>query len=218
MAFQLAVVVLLLAAFASQADAANFLYLVRQWGPGYCDTTSCSVAPPTTRFTIHGLWPNYGSGGYPDSCGGTQYSSTAISSIRTRMNAQWPSFTGSNDAFWAHEFNKHGTCAVSNHYFSGTLDYFSSTLTLNQNYNLLSALAASGITPSNTKKYTGAAINNAIYNDFGADPLIHCSSGRLTEIWQCFDENLNLEDCNTACYGSSCQNIDCSQSILIPAS
>ncbi len=49
--------------------------------------------------------------------------------------------------------------AVSNHYFSGTLDYFSSTLTLNQNYNLLSALAASGITPSNTKKYTGAAIS-----------------------------------------------------------
>lgn len=37
------------------------------------------------------------------------------------------------------------------------------------------------------------------------------------QVWQCFDENLNLEDCDTACYGSSCQNTDCSQSILIPS-
>lgn len=54
--------------------------------------------------------PNYGSGGYPQTCGGT-YSSTAISSIRTRMNTQWPSFSGSNDVFWSHEYENHGTCA-----------------------------------------------------------------------------------------------------------
>jgi len=46
--------------------------------------------------------------------------------------------------------------------FSGELDYFSSTLSLNENYNLLSALSASGIYPSNTKKYTGAAISASL--------------------------------------------------------
>ena len=30
------------------------------------------------------------------------------------------------------------------------------------------------------------------------------------QIWQCYDDFLNLVNCNTACYGSSCASAGCS--------
>lgn len=56
------------------------------------------IHPTKTADSCYYMTQNYGSGGYPENCGGTQYSASAISSITTQMNTQWPSFTGSNSA------------------------------------------------------------------------------------------------------------------------
>lgn len=59
-------------------------------------------------------------------------------------------------------------------------------------------------------------LSNAMTVSPAAEPTPHCLP--RAQIWQCYDDFLNLVDCDTACYGSSCQNTDCSQSILIPSS
>jgi Ribonuclease T2 family len=64
------------------------------------------------RFTIHGLWPNYCRGGYPHDCGSQcdcSYHADVIKQLLPEMRHAWVSYSqwGAN-AFWAHEFNKHG--------------------------------------------------------------------------------------------------------------
>lgn len=60
--------------------------------------------------------------------------------------------------------------AVNSGDFADEYDYFASTLSLDSNHNLLSALSAAGITPSNTKKYTGDPLPFSFSFLFSTDP------------------------------------------------
>ncbi|KAG0260678.1 ribonuclease T2-like [Linnemannia exigua] len=91
----------------------GLILLVQQWYNGL---------GPADEFTIHGLWP--------DTCSGGQGPATGCDAARiytdidTRlqnypgtpagfldeMNTYWASYKGDNNAFWAHEWSKHGTC------------------------------------------------------------------------------------------------------------
>lgn len=44
------------------------------------------------------------------------------------MRTDWPSLSGKDTAFWAHEWDKHGTCAAP--VLSGEKDFFTATLDL----------------------------------------------------------------------------------------
>ncbi|KAK8977233.1 hypothetical protein V6N11_021319 [Hibiscus sabdariffa] len=51
----------------------DFFYFVQQWPGSYCDSDkfSCCYPPtgkPAADFSIHGLWPNYINGSYPQNC------------------------------------------------------------------------------------------------------------------------------------------------------
>ncbi|KAM7220926.1 Ribonuclease T2-like protein [Rhypophila decipiens] len=99
--------------------------------------TSPSAEPqllPSQSWTIHGLWPDYCNGSYPEYCDlSRQYDPSPSKGIPAYpatspdigtfllpfgrldllqyMNTYWVSSLGQRNAdFWAHEFSKHGTC------------------------------------------------------------------------------------------------------------
>ena len=51
-----------------------------------------------------------------------------ITPVRPLMELDWPSYYGPDEEFWAHEWEKHGTCAED--VFPTQLDYFNTTLAL----------------------------------------------------------------------------------------
>ena len=51
-----------------------------------------------------------------------------ITSLLPLMEQDWPSYYGPNEEFWAHEWEKHGTCAEDD--FPTQLEYFNTTLAL----------------------------------------------------------------------------------------
>ena len=51
-----------------------------------------------------------------------------ITSVRPLMEQDWPSLYGDDEQFWAHEWEKHGTCAED--VFPTQLAYFNTTLAL----------------------------------------------------------------------------------------
>ena len=65
----------------------------------------------TAIYTIHGLWPQWDGGQY---CQADAFSVTPLFDILDDLNRFWPSCSESfhdNEWFWAHEWNKHGSCS-----------------------------------------------------------------------------------------------------------
>jgi len=82
-----------------------------------------------TDYTIHGLWVDFQSGGYPEFCKKVEFNVDLLDSIRKDLDENWPTcFNGANEGLWKHEFLKHATCME--HvlpqflYFNATLNIF----------------------------------------------------------------------------------------------
>ncbi|KAK3824023.1 MAG: ribonuclease T2 [Linnemannia gamsii] len=176
----------------------GLILLVQQWYHGL---------GPADEFTIHGLWPDTCSGGQGPATGCD--AARIYSDIDTRLqnypgtpagfldelNTYWASYKGDNNAFWAHEWSKHGTCVstlapkCSTDYVQDqdVFTYFKTTLALRKQYNLYSVLAGAGITPGSTPDSDD--MHDAIKAAYGVDAQINCASGVLSEIWLFFKVN-----------------------------
>jgi ribonuclease T2 len=128
-----------------------------------------------------------------------------------QLNVYWPSYDGPNNAFWSHEYEKHGTCAASLSQFATQLDFFKSTLSLLQKYNVLPMLAAAGIVPSDSNSVSASAATTAVTNAFGGKPAWECQSGNLDAVYLCLDKSLNPIDCTLV-------KSTCGSSFMLPAS
>lgn len=116
------------------------------------------------------------------------------------MQKNWPSLacpSSDSTKFWAHEWNKHGTCSES------VLDqhgYFETTLSLKNQANILQALQTAGINPDG-RHYSLEEIKRAIKQGLGLAPGITCNvdgSGnrQLNEVYLCVDSSAsNFIEC-----------------------
>ena len=137
-----------------KADLYVFAYL---WEPESCykNPTWSQCSDPQSfwgnHFVIHGLWPQYSSGGYPSDCTSESFDETVINEIGLEdMNHYWPNVKSEPtdadyDSFWQHEWTKHGTCSPLSQ-----LDYFNTTLTLGKTFG----------TPSLITDNVGADVNS----------------------------------------------------------
>ena len=102
MAFK-ALLLCLIAAFKS-ASSAKCLY-----PGGECYELKLQRCQGSNNWTIHGLWPEWNNG-----CPGAQFDMNALTSMRSQLEQKWlscPEFGESNEVFWQHEWEKHGTCS-----------------------------------------------------------------------------------------------------------
>jgi len=74
------------------------------------------------------MWPEYKSGGWPEYCANVKFDMDELSDIMPELEQQWPSLKMPNIAFWAHEWGRHGTCAIS--MFPSEHDFFQAVLKL----------------------------------------------------------------------------------------
>jgi len=164
------------------------LVLEMQWLPGY---------GPADAFTMHGLWPNTCSGGMGPGNGcddNRQYDdieSLLDSSLRSEMNTYWPSNKNDNNAFWVHEWQKHGTCVTTlfpNCFQSGTYRtgeevsvYFRQALALRKQYDLYAAMAEGGFKPvsSVSQGYRADDVVSAIRKKFGVTVTLECKGSMI---------------------------------------
>ena len=92
----------------SDAQSGQFDYylLSLSWAPTYCLTHPDDGAECSSKgygFVLHGLWPQYDGGGYPENCE-TQFELTADAAAKGRTI--YPS-----ERLMAHEWQTHGTCS-----------------------------------------------------------------------------------------------------------
>ncbi|XP_042510427.1 ribonuclease 2 isoform X1 [Macadamia integrifolia] len=187
----------------------DYFALALQWPGTYCQRTHhccssnacCRGSNSPTGFTIHGLWPDYNDGTWPACCRRSSFNMTEISSFLGVLQKYWPSLScgspstcfGGRGLFWAHEWEKHGTCSFP--VIRDEYSYFLTALNLYFKYNVTGIMNDAGYVASNSEKYPSGSIISAIENAVGASPLLVCSHGAVKEISLCFDKDLKPRDC-----------------------
>ncbi|PIA63854.1 hypothetical protein AQUCO_00201286v1 [Aquilegia coerulea] len=200
---------LLVVAPAKQQKEFDYFLLALLW-PGTlcqgtnhcCSANACCRSNATSMFTIHGLWVNYNDGTWPACCNnGSNFDIKKITPLLGGLQIYWPSLScnlestcdGGKGLFWAHEWEKHGTCATPVIWDEYT--YFLTTLNIYFKYNITKILIEEGYIPSNSEKYPLGGIVSAIQNAVRATPLLVCSDGAVQELRLCFCKNFEPQDC-----------------------
>ncbi len=171
----------------SEARAGQFDYylLSLSWAPTYClthadDGTEC--AGKGYGFVLHGLWPQYDAGGYPENCW-TQSELSGAAAAKGR--ALYPS-----EHLMQHEWQAHGACSGfdAREYFD-TVDRATSVV------KIPAILEA----PQRDQTLTAAQIAELFY---GANPkvpehalTIACRGNGLSEVRVCLTKNLSVRPC-----------------------
>ncbi|GLJ49863.1 hypothetical protein SUGI_1059610 [Cryptomeria japonica] len=186
-----------------------------------CSTNACCHGISSSlHFTIHGLWPDYNDGTWPQCCSGARFNEKKIFSLLGELERDWPSLScssptnchGGRGSLWAHEWEKHGTCSYP--VIKDEYSYFSTTLQIYSKYNILDILNAAGISPANDKEYLTCDLVTAISKAVGATPSVVCSHGQLEELRLCFYKDFKPRDCISTYTGQNEQS--CPQHVMIP--
>ncbi|KAH9256017.1 hypothetical protein BASA81_005793 [Batrachochytrium salamandrivorans] len=185
----------------------DYLMLVLQWPPGVALQNGMDPALANCHndaFTLHGLWPSreVDPTTYPHDCTVAKYEPITDSKLLTSMQEHWPSFKlgGTNDEFWKHEWEKHGTCMV----LPNQATYFTKTLNNRQEFvTKYQAQLLAKFPPSSTKNY----LLKDMISQLGNGVAISCNKvgSEVVEITICLDKNgTQVRECPSSVCNSGC--------------
>lgn len=80
-----------------------------------------------SEWSIHGLWPQYSENEYPSFCKKVEFDIEKLKPIIPELKQFWYSTKDTNEDFWKHEWQKHGSCIFTE---MDELTYFKTTLSL----------------------------------------------------------------------------------------
>jgi ribonuclease T2 len=162
----------------------DYYLLSLSWSPTYClthpyDRMQC--AGKGYGFVLHGLWPQYDSGGYPSYCAASSLSEAAQALGQTL----YPS-----PKLLQHEWAEHGSCSGMD-----ALAYFRTADRATAAVRIPTVFEA----PRNTLVMTGDEITAAFR---AANPTlpddalaVACSRGQLSEVRICLTRSLQIRTC-----------------------
>jgi ribonuclease T2 len=163
----------------------DYYVLSLSWAPTYCITHADDGAECSGKgygFVLHGLWPQYDSGGYPERCE-SRFQLTA--GAASRGATIYPS-----ERLMQHEWQEHGTCSGLD-----PLNYFltadRATAVIKVPEALESPRSDQIITPTRIVDFfTGA--NRRLSGDA---MVLLCSRGELSEVRICLTKDLAPRSC-----------------------
>jgi ribonuclease T2 len=186
-----------------QAGEFDYYLLSLSWAPTYCLTHSDDGAECSGKgygFVLHGLWPQYDSGGYPARCE-TDFELSAQAAAKGRT--VYPS-----ERLMTHEWQEHGTCSGVS-----ALDYFSIADRATAVVKIPAELEA----PKTDATLTAAQILGLFQRANPGLPensmAVACSRAQMSEIRVCLNKDLSVRSCGRS-VRTSCPTVP----LGIPAS
>jgi ribonuclease T2 len=183
----------------AKPDAAgvfDYYVLSLSWSPSYClnhqqDTEQCGQHKGF-GFVLHGLWPQYAKGGYPQNCP-TQARLTpeAIALGKTIFPSH---------KLIDHEWGKHGTCSGLD-----ALNYFRAADQARASFKVPGALESPPQTQSMVAGAIAAHFWSANPNIPSKALAVVCSGSQISEVRFCVDRNLSPVVCGKG-VKTSCPN------------
>jgi ribonuclease T2 len=165
----------------------DYYVLSLSWSPEYCESVSkpdpAQCGQRRYSLVVHGLWPQYENGGYPDSC--IQPSKPVPKSLIDEMIDIMPS-----PKLIQHEWDKHGTCSglSMSKYFQLTRQIYNS-IKIPSKYQ-----QPSDYITTNVKALESDLVSANPKLD-GAKIAVGCKGRYLQEIQVCYGKNLQPRSC-----------------------
>ncbi|NKI74132.1 ribonuclease T2 [Dickeya sp. CFBP 2040] len=169
-----------------QAGVFDSYLLTLSWSPTFCLTHAGNEqCTKGYGFVLHGLWPQYANGGWPQDCPPI----TALTAQERKYgNTLFPTNT-----LLTHEWEKHGTCSGL-----GATGYLQAADKAVTRVNIPASFNA----PTKPLQMTAEQILTAFRQNNPSIPqggiAAICSGPELSEIRVCMDKNLNFQSCNKA--------------------
>ena len=176
----------------AQAGQFDYYVLSLSWAPTYCLTHADDGAECAGKgygFVLHGLWPQYDGGGYPENCD-TQLQLTADAAAKGRTI--YPS-----ERLMSHEWQAHGTCSGLS-----ALDYFTTADHATAAIRIPQALDA----PRNEQSLSADQIIDLFHRANPQMPdgamTVACSRASMSEIRVCLTKDLGVRACGQGVHNS----------------
>ncbi|KAK2951323.1 putative Ribonuclease [Blattamonas nauphoetae] len=154
----------------------NMLFLSTMYAATQCLRygSKAGVGPirGTNEFTIHGLWANYNASKWPQDCNSSYPFNIKEISDLPNLKKNWISNINTDESFYKHEWEKHGTCSTD--LMPTIRDYFKDTIAAHEKADLQGILRRAGFIPSNSKMYQKTAVAAAVKAALGVDCLFEC--------------------------------------------
>ncbi|CAK1600658.1 unnamed protein product [Parnassius mnemosyne] len=188
----------------------DLLIFTQSWPATVCkewkehdNTHTCNMPTNQGSWTIHGIWPTKLGTMGPAFCNRTWlFDPEEVRPIEKPLEQLWTNVESgtSTYALWAHEWNKHGTCAAILEPLNSQIKYFSMGLNWVRKFMMHDILMEASIIPSNDHEYSVLDIHNAVKGRLGVNPVIECrkedGKSYLGEIRICFSKTLELQNCD----------------------
>lgn len=169
----------------------DYYVLSLSWSPQYCASRGKQARPDDPQcgtgaafgFVLHGLWPQYATRGFPESC---SLGPNPTPDTVTRMLRIMPS-----QRLIEHEWQKHGTCSgmTPDRYFAAAESLFT-TLRIPTRYR----------SPAQPVTTTVAELRQEITAEnptvSGENLAIYCRGNLLREVRLCFAKDLKPQACS----------------------
>ncbi|KAJ7481047.1 ribonuclease T2-like protein [Mycena galericulata] len=168
---------------------------------------------PSDSWTIHGLWPDHCDLTFSENCDPSRaYKNIAglltdqgAQDTLTFMNTYWINDPndGSNEEFWEHEWETHGTCystlqptclPSASPTGAEAVAFFTTVVKLFQTLPTYTWLSNQGITPSSDTTYTLDTLTSALQTGSGFTPVLDCRGSALDSVSWYFNLQGSLID------------------------
>lgn len=188
---------------AGQAGQFDYYVLSLSWAPTYCLTHADDGDECSSKgygFVLHGLWPQYENGGYPEQCP-TEFDVPAEAAAVGRTIYPSP-------RLMSHEWQEHGTCSGLT-----ALDYFRTADRATAAVKIPAALDA----PRGEQTLTAGQITDMFRSANTKMPdramAVACSRAAMSEVRICLTKELGVRSCGTGVH-TSCPKVP----LQVPAS
>ena len=134
------------------------------------------------NFTIHGLWPEYANGSWPQYCCHTpdcRFNASAISNITSNLTKWWTNYHKHPKELWYHEWMKHGVCSGL-----GEEQYFETGLRLRKAAPAGDMLFKAQLQPNITYQFN--TFIKGLYRVTKRRLSITCKGSLLEQVIQCY--------------------------------
>jgi len=203
---------------AQATDTYDYIMFAQDFPATYCHisgecTPEISAKLHPNMFKIHGLWPSLNESEGPEFCDSSRPFDLSLLSgdLQDELHHWWASYNASDSDFWAHEWDKHGTCLKVSGKDVTQPSYFQRGLEESMSrFNITEWIEAEGFRPNSTFSMSVAAMRALIKEKIGTTVSLFCEKDStegdmvyLSQVGICLTPQFEVADCPDFVYGRS---------------